>query len=138
MKALPTLIRIAKRDLDILRAGLSEIEQKRADVVSRLAAQAESLVQEQRLAAQTYEASRAYGGFAALALQQRRALEAERDGLEAEAAKIRALITDAHIELKKVERLAELQDERAAAETLRRENAAMDEIATQRAARQTS
>lgn len=135
MKALPTLIRLAKRDLDILRGALSEIEAKRANAIARLAAHAEALAQEQRVALQNYEAGRAYGGFAALALTQRRALEAERDQLAMEADRIRALITEAHVELKKVEHLAELQAKREAAEAARRDDAALDEIATQRAVR---
>lgn len=135
MKALPTLIRIAKRELDELRGALGEIEMRRDAALNRLAAQAQELAAEQQAAMQTYEASRAYHGFAAAALAQRRATEAQIADLETEAGRIRALVAEAHVELKKLERLMELQAERAAAAERKAEDAALDEMATLRAAR---
>ncbi|MGE0828593.1 MAG: hypothetical protein AB7O04_04490 [Hyphomonadaceae bacterium] len=135
MKALPTLLRIARRDLDALRHVLAEALGKRAAVDARLAAHDEALAQEQRIALQSYEHGRAYGGYAALALAQRRALAAEGAAIDEEIERIRAFVTEAHIEVKKAERLLELHQAREEAATRRRQDAEMDEIATLRAGR---
>ncbi len=135
MKALPTLVRLAKRELDELRRALGDIEGVRMQAVNRLATQAQELAAEQRAAMANYEASRAYHGFAAAALAQRRATEAQIADLDTEAGRVRALVAEAHVELKKLERLMELQAERAAIAERKAEDAALDEVATMRAAR---
>lgn len=135
MKALPTLVRIAKRDLDALRQALGEIESKRAHVAARLAAHEEAVAAEQRIARENYEGARAYGGFAAAALGRKRAMADEAAELDKEADAMRALVAQAHMELKKIERLMELEAERRAVAERRREDAELDEIATIRAAR---
>jgi len=135
VKALPTLIRVAQRDLDTLRRALVEEEGRRFAAQTRLSAHDQALAREQELARADYESSRAYGGFAAAALQRRRAMEAEIAMFDAEIARWRGLVTEAHVELKKLERLMELQAEREAVAARRADAAAMDEIATNRAAR---
>ncbi len=135
MKALPTLMRIAKRDLDTLRQALGEIERRRGEIGLRIAALEQSIANEQKAALATYESSRAYGGFAAAAFQQRRALEAQARTADEEATAMRAVVADAHVELKKLERLLELEGERARSAEKRADNAEMDELATLRAAR---
>ncbi|MET0181998.1 MAG: flagellar FliJ family protein [Caulobacterales bacterium] len=135
MKALPTLIRIAKRDLDALRQALGAIEGKRAEISDRLSALEEEVASEQRIAMQNYDGARAYGGFAAAALTRKRAILVEAAIQDKEASAMRALVAEAHVELKKLERLMEMQNEREAKEELRRENAELDEMATIRAAR---
>ncbi len=135
MKALPTLIRVAQRDLDTLRRALVEEEGRKLAAQTRLSAHDQALAREQELARADYESSRAYGGFAAAALQRRRAMEAEIAMLDTEVMRWRGLVTEAHVELKKLERLMELQAERDAVAARRADAAAMDEIATNRAAR---
>lgn len=135
MKALPTLIRIAKRELDELRTALGEVEGRKQSAFGRLAAQAQELAAEQQAAMQSYEASRAYNGYAVAAMAQRRATEAMIADLETEAGRIRTLVSEAHVELKKLERLLELEAERAAVKARKAEDAALDEMATLRAAR---
>jgi flagellar biosynthesis chaperone FliJ len=55
--------------------------------------------------------------------------------LEAEADRLRALVTQAHVEAKKLEHLIALEDAREAEAARRAETAALDELATLRAAR---
>lgn len=135
MKALPVLIRVAKRELDELRTALGEVEGRKQAALGRLAAQAQELAAEQKAAMQSYEASRAYNGYAVAAMAQRRVTEAHIADLDTEANRIRALVSEAHVELKKLERLLELEEERAALKARKAEDAALDEVATLRAAR---
>jgi hypothetical protein len=132
MKALPTLLRLARRDLDLLRRALAEEEAGRAAVENRMALQAQSVQAEQAAALLNYDGARAYGGFAAVATAQKRALEAEAAAHEAEATRLRALIVAAHQEARKLERLMELRAEREEAEARQREVMEMDELATLR------
>ncbi len=71
-----------------------------------------------------------------MALQSKRALEAEREAIEAEITRMREMISQAHVEMRKFERLIELEAERAKALSEKREAAELDEFATLRAARQ--
>lgn len=136
MKALHTLLRIAKRDLEFLRRALGDQLAKRQSVDARLATQEQSLRSEQEFARKDYQATRAYGGFAALSVANRRALEAEGLAIDEESERLRALIAEAHVEMRKFERLLELQEERRRATLAKREDAELDELATQRAGAQ--
>jgi len=134
VKALATLLRIAKRDLDLLRRALGEAD-GRLEMVARLTAHDSAVASEHRFALESYEGARAFGGFAYAAAGQRRAFEAQAHALEAEADRIRALVSEAHAEMKKLERLIEIEREREAEIARRAEIAALDELATMRAAR---
>lgn len=133
MKSLPTLIRLAQRDLDLLRRVLADQLGKRQAVDERIAAHAQALAAEQALAVRDYESARAYGGYAAFALAGRKALEGEGAAIDAESERLRGLIAEAHIEVKKLERLLELQQERERKAAAKREDDQLDEMATLRA-----
>lgn len=135
MKALPTLVRLAKRDLDVLQRALGEQNAKRADVESRAAAHEQAILFEQKLAMRDYDGARAYGGYVAIAMAGRRNMEAECKAIDSEIERLRSLIQDAHVEMRKFERLLEIQDERERVTRERREDAEMDERATLRAGR---
>ncbi|HRP12442.1 MAG TPA: flagellar FliJ family protein [Terricaulis sp.] len=136
MKSLHTLLKIAEGDLETLRRALAALIARQTAVEERIRAHEQSIVNEQRIAAQDYESQRAYGGFIQLALQGKRALEAEGAAIEEEIARMRALISEAHVEMRKFERLIELEAERAKVLADKREAAELDEFATLRAARQ--
>jgi len=136
MKSLNTLLKIAEGDLETLRRALAALLARQTAVEERIRAHEQSIVNEQRIAAQDYESQRAYGGFIQLALQGKRALEAERVAIEEEVVRMRALISEAHVEMRKFERLIELEAERAKVLADKREAAELDEFATLRAARQ--
>jgi hypothetical protein len=137
MKSLHTLLKIAEADLETLRRALAELIARQTAVEERIRAHDQSIAAEQRLAMQDYESQRAYGGFVQLALQGKRALEGEREAIEQEIARMRALIADAHVEMRKFERLLELEAERAKVRADKQEADELDEFATIRAARQT-
>lgn len=135
MKAFRTLLKIANRDLETLRRQLALHIAREADIVQRLAGHEQTILSEQELARRDYESGRAYGGYAAAAIQVRKALETERVLVAQEMERIRELLLHAHVEVRKFERLIELE---AAREKTRREKAEsmeLDEFATMRAAR---
>jgi hypothetical protein len=137
MKSLHTLLKIAEADLETLRRALAALIARQTAVEERIRAHDQSIAAEQRLAMQDYESQRASGGFVQLALQGKRALEGEREAIEQEIARMRALIADAHVEMRKFERLLELEAERAKVRADKQEADELDEFATIRAARQT-
>ena len=87
------------------------------------------------LAQRDYESARAYGGYAVAAIAIRKALDAERVLIGQEIDRLRALIAEAHTEVRKFERLIELEEQREKAKRAKREDAELDEFATLRAGR---
>lgn len=135
MKTLRTLLRVAKRDLDLLRRALGDQLNKQMAVEERIRTHEQTLIAEQKAAMRDYESHRAYGGYVAVAIVGRRALEAELTAIGAECDRLRSLISEAHVEMRKFERLIELEEGRARALADAREAAALDEMATMRAGR---
>jgi flagellar export protein FliJ len=136
MKAFRTLKKLAERDLETLRRAMAEQNVRLTAIEDRIGGHDQTLAQERARALQDYESTRAYSGFAQLAAQRRAALESEKALVEAEIARLRALITEAHVEARKFERLIELEATRVRAALAKREDAQLDEFATMRAARQ--
>lgn len=135
MKSLRTLLKIAERDLEALRRQMAALIAAQTQVEARIAGHDQTIAREQALAQHDYEASRLFGGYAAAALVRRRALVSERDLIAGEVERLRAMISAAHIEARKFERLIELEEERAKVKREKRENDELDEFATLRAAR---
>lgn len=135
MKAFRTLLKLAERDLETLRRALADQITKEANVVQRIHGHEQTIRAEQQLAQRDYESARAYGGYAVAAMQVRKALEAERVLINQEIERLRTLITEAHVEARKFERLIELEEAREKSKREKRENEQLDEFATMRAAR---
>lgn len=136
MKSLRTLLKIAERDLETLRREMAAMIERQRTIEDRISGHDQIIAREQALAQENYESARMFGGFAAAALARRRAMEGERDIVGAEIERIRELITAAHVETSKFERLLELEEAREKVKAEKRENAELDEFATMRAARQ--
>jgi hypothetical protein len=136
VKSLRTLLKVARADLETLRRALADQIAKDASVQQRLLGHEQTVKSEQMLAQRDYESARAYGGYAVAAIQVRRALDAERTAIGQEIKRLRVVIAEAHTEVRKFERLLELEAEREKAAAAKRENAELDEFATLRAARQ--
>lgn len=135
MKAFRTLLKLAERDLETQRRALADEIAKDANAVQRIQGHEQTVRNEQRLAQRDYESARAYGGYAVAALAVRKALDAERVLIGQEIERLRVLIAEAHTEVRKFERLIELEEQREKAKREKREDAELDELATQRAAR---
>lgn len=135
MKSLRTLHKLARTDLETLRRALADQIARQSAVEQRILGHEQTIRSEQQLAQHDYESTRAYGGYAVAAVAIRRALEAEHQSIDAEIDGLRTLISEAHVEVRKFERLIELQEAREKAAREKREADALDELATQRAAR---
>lgn len=135
MKSLNTLLKIAKRDLEELRRTLADYIARQTAIEDRIAGHDQAIAREQALAQKDYEAARVFGGYAAASLIRRRAMVSETELIGAEIERMRTLINEAHVEVRKFERLLELEAERAKVAADKRENAELDEFATMRAAR---
>ena len=103
--------------------------------LSRIALLEAGLVEEQDVAARHAIARPAYGPYAAARADDRRVLNAEERAFAAHADALRAELVAAHMEMKKFERLIEMEEAREAEAERAREQAEMDEIATMRAGR---
>jgi flagellar export protein FliJ len=135
MKALGTLLKLAARDLEMLRREMAAQIARQTEIEQGILSHDQAIVREQQLAQQDYEAGRVYGGYAAAALTRRRAMESEYALIGEEIERLRELVTAAHVEARKFERLIELEAAREKAKAEKRENAELDEFATMRAAR---
>jgi len=135
MKSLRTLLKLAHRDLETLRRAMADQIQRQLTIEQRVLGHEQTIRQEQQLAQRDYESARAYGGYAVAAVAARRAMESERDVVAAEIDRLRQLITEAHVEMRKFERLIELQEAREKVAREKREDAEADEMATLRAGR---
>lgn len=136
MKAFRTLLKLAERDLETLRRALADQVTKDANVVQRMHGHEQTLRNEQMLAQRDYESARAYGGYAVAAKAVSKALHAERALIGHEMERLRTLISEAHTEVRKFERLIELEEQREKVRREKQEDAEMDEFATLRVARQ--
>jgi hypothetical protein len=137
MKSLHTLLKLAQRDLELQRRALGEQLARQTAVQDRMLGHEQSIISEQKAALRDYESTRAYGGYAVGAIAVRRALAAEQDAITQEIDRLRTLITEAHVETRKFERLIELEEARQKVQRDKREDAALNEMATMRAGRQT-
>ena len=135
MKAFRTLLKVAERDLETVRRALADQITKEANVVQRIHGHEQTVRNEQMLAQRDYESARAYGGYAVAAMSIRKALEAERVLINQEIERLRTLIAEAHTEVRKFERLIELDEQRRKAAAEKRENDELDEMTTLRAGR---
>ncbi|WP_395646343.1 hypothetical protein [Terricaulis sp.] len=124
---------MARAELEQLRRALGDQLQHRAHAEERLRMHEQTVRHEQALALRDYESARAYGGYAALALTQQRSINSEIGAIDAECERLRVLITGAHVEVRKFERLLELQEEREKVAAEKREMDELDEMATIRA-----
>jgi hypothetical protein len=135
MKSLRTLLKVAGRNLEVLRREMAAQIAKQTAIEDRIAGHHQTVASEQKVALRDYESARLYGGYAAAALQALRAMEGQRDAIIAEIERLRILITEAHVEARKFERLIELEEARVKATREKREDAELDEMATLRAGR---
>jgi flagellar protein FliJ len=135
MKSLRTLLKLAQRDLENLRRLMAEQIARQIAIEHRILGHEQTIKSEQQLAMRDYESQRAYGGYAAAAVATRKALKSELDLISGEIERLRTLINEAHVEVRKFERLIELEEERVKKAREKIENAELDEFATMRAAR---
>ena len=134
-RALETLSRLQRAQIDEAKAALAEITSARAMLRARDAALDAEVVREQADAGRDLAGVAAYGAYAPRVAQERQMLSREDVRLALEEETVRARVTEAYIELKKIELLMATQAERERTAENARELAALDEAAAMRATR---
>jgi flagellar export protein FliJ len=134
MKALRTLMRLARAEADALRGLLSDAEAAHVKSMARIALLEAGIVDEQAVA-RRHAPAWSYGAYAGARAEDRRTLTAEEAACAHDAEALRAELAAAYREFKKFERLVEWDAARAAEAERAREQAEMDEAATLRAGR---
>jgi len=134
-KALNTLARLQRAQIDEAKIELAEVMTAREAIAARQASLEIEMQQEQALASRDADARAAYGGYAPRVAQEKRAMAESDARLAEEEGALRERLSAAYIELKKIEHLMESQAERERLAANARELASMDEAAAMRAAR---
>lgn len=136
-KALNTLARLQRVQIDEAKTELAEVVAARASLAARQIGLEAEVADEQRMAATHEDARAAYGTYAPRVVQEKRAMAATDARLAGEEGAIRQRLSAAYIELKKIEHLMATQAERERLAENAREMASLDEAAAMRAARRT-
>lgn len=134
-RALNTLARLQRAQIDEAKLELAEVVAARASIAARQIGLDAEIVEEQRMAATDADARAAYGGYAPRVAQEKRAMAATDARLAQEEDALRERLSGAYIELKKIEHLMTAQAERERVAENARELASLDEAAAMRAAR---
>lgn len=134
-RALETLARLQRSQIDTVKAAVAEIVAARAGLAARDAALVAEHLAEQGVAARDFAGLAAYGRYAPRVADQRRRIAEEDAALAAQEEVQRAALAEAYIELKKIEQLLATQAERERRAENARELAALDEAAASRARR---
>ena len=129
MKALKSMIRLHRGILDERRRDLVALESRRAQVEAAQSQLEVLLVAEQRVAAGNFEVRFSYPNFARVAIKRREALTAERRKVEDEIVKAVAALADVFQDVKRYETALENHRKRLHADSERRHQAALDEVA---------
>lgn len=135
MSALETLARLQRMQIDEAKAALASVVEARAMLAQRDAALAAEIVAEQADAARDIDGIVAYGAYAPRIAEERDRLARENARLAADEEAMRVRVSEAYVELKKIEILIAAQEERERAAENARELASLDEAAAMRAAR---
>ncbi len=128
MKSISTLIRIKRWELDQKRRALADLEGLHQELRERAAALEQRLAAEQD-AARDDTLRFAYAAYARRAIEQREALEGSLADLDQQIASARDEVAELYGEVKRYERVSEINAAKIAADIRRRETAVLDEVA---------
>ncbi len=135
MSVKQALVRLSKWKVDQVRRKLMALAASRAEIEQARADLEESVLREQRLAADLAahgECVIGYGGFAQGVIARREKLSQSLDELDTVMAELRAQVNLAYRELKKYEIAEERDQARARRARSRRQQQALDEVAAAR------
>ena len=128
MSALRRLVQIHSWDLEQRRKRLAELEQLAEKTRRQITEIDEQIEEEKQHAALSPDGSQLFASFLSVALTRRKRAEARLAALEASLEKTRSEVEKAFQDLKKFEVADEQHEERRAAEDLRRQQIALDEL----------
>lgn len=127
MKGLPTLLRLHRQRLDEARASLSRLEAERSRILAR-ERKLEEEFRAERARPLSPEIAYVFLAYSAMVARQREAIAREKAEIAAKIDAVKGRIHEAFQEFKKFDIGHRRQQERAAAEGLRRERGVLDEI----------
>ncbi len=131
MSALNTLARMARLRAEALQRELAALDEQRRTYNAKIVAHDQNVLAEQRQA--HGDSFAMFGAYAQAALMQRAQMMIERETTSHAAEMLRSTLSDAFIELKKLETLIDNQAAREKAEEEARERAELDDLAGRRA-----
>lgn len=129
MKSLPTLIRVRKWELEEKRRKLNDLRALAAKLSDAIARLNDEVQQEQGLTSSHADLTFAYGPYAAAVVERRRTLEHSVEGVQRQIEAAMEELSEAFTELKKFEVANANRSRRARAETNRREQIQLDDVA---------
>lgn len=136
LKGLNTLIRLHRRQIDMLRRSMGELERQRAHLQAVSAQLHDELVNEVSLAEQYMEMSHFFGNYAERIAKQQEQIAENILKLEKDMARLAEQIAEQYSELKKFEITRDNILRRQKEEMERKEQALLDEIGVQQYVRQ--
>lgn len=128
MKSLGTLIRLKQEQLDEKRLVLTRLEREAAAIGAQIEALGAEVARESELAGAQAGTVFGFGGYLARARLRRGDLETRLARVNEKIAGAADAVADAFREMKRFELAQQLADQRAAAESARREQAVLDEV----------
>ena len=128
MRGLNTLIKLHKRQMDLLRRKLSDLERQRDRMLEALALIEQELKMEIELASKLPEMGNFFGDFAARIKQRQQKIHFEMELLDGTINEVRDEIALGFSELKKFELAKEAMLKRKKEEEARKEQIMMDEL----------
>jgi flagellar export protein FliJ len=131
MSALPTLIRVAKWNMEEKRRTLVGLETLMANLQANRQQLETELEREQRSARHDEEALVFYGNYARAVIERRENLDRSAAELQEKVDVAHQEVTEAFQEVRRYEIVWEREQERAAAETRRKEQHTIDEMAAE-------
>lgn len=130
MKSGQTLIRVAKHRVEELQKQLAELQRAMDDIDRRISdLEAEVPCEKDAALPLMKEGYLSFGSYAQWIIERREALKQSRAEMDAQIESLRAILSEAFEELKKVEKLEERRLARAFEDDNKRVQGAMDEIA---------
>ncbi len=134
MRTFVSLIKLARFKCENLQKQMATLEASRADLEAKVEQLEASVPGEQIAAAESREGFVAYGSYAQSVIKRKANLRASITEVDVEIDELRDELEDAFAELKKYELMEERRVARLKGERKKRDQAQLDEIATQRSA----
>lgn len=129
MKSIATLIRVKRWELDQKRRALADLELLHQELRERAQALEARLLVEQG-AAHDDSLRFAYAAYARRAIEQREALAGSLHDLDQQIEAARDEVAELYGDVKRYERVSEINAAKIAAESRRRDTAVLDEVAS--------
>ncbi len=128
MKSIETLLRVRRREMDVLKRQQATLERQREDVVSGITRLSTQLAQEMQLAENMPEMGHLFGDFSLVIKKRQETMRVHQRKLEVELDKLAVLLHERFSDIKKFEIALANWEKKNAAIAATRAQQEMDEI----------